>query len=309
MKPRASTFAWSDHAAALVERGLSEEDAAVVIRQTRATKAPHARARSLLPFLHARLSEEELRPLLDALVEAQARGPRAGRFVKAWRRLYVSGCPLDHIWRVLWHSFKDPDADPQDDAWLGARAATKNVEAYVALQFPRAAAAHTYGPGLGCHRLVRNARDGARKLVAVRAPTFLVEEAVDRCRAVISERLLRDVDLLARRPADGASSTTGDGDRATTALRWFDALDAVFATDRVVHDLSGDRFVLRGERTTKPRLRLRQLPAPPLPPPSGLGARIGRWSKRASIDATLADLDREEPLTWLVTVAEAAVFA
>lgn len=175
------------YASALRERGVSAHDEEVLVEMLRATPAPypagaHGEAQEpLLPFLAARLADREIALLVATVAEVHAHGPR-GHFADAWRVVYRAGCPLDHVWRTLWHSFKDPSADPQDDVWLPDAQAEDNVRAYVARKFPRSGAPNLFGPGLGCDKLVAGAQRSARNLRRVGAPLLLLVHVLNAAR-------------------------------------------------------------------------------------------------------------------------------
>ena len=307
-------FNWSGYAAALVARGLSAADARILVRQARALRAPYRTNESLLPFLHARISPDEFKVVLAAVVEAQARGPHSSRWATAWRRLYVEGCPIDHLWCVLWHSFKDPDADPQDFKWVRSPAALRNIDRYVHFQFPRSGAPGTYGPGLGCEQLLENTRRGTRELIRLHCPTVLTLQSMNWCRNVLSRKLRAQVDLAAGVSARGRDDQdeplqVPEDEIEATVVRWFFALDELRASNRVVHDLSRDRFLLRGERTTAREVRRRPLPRPPRDVADNLRSLVRRWRRKDPVNATtVAGLDEQDALSWLETVAEMAVF-
>jgi hypothetical protein len=170
---------------ALRARGMSARDAAVLARIAEDLPKPRGVDAPLFPFLHARLTKREWALVIGAVAETQARGPR-GRLASGWRLLYVAGCPIDQIWRVLWHSFKDPSADPQDDAWLAETAGLRNARRYVSLGFPTSGAPDVYGPGLGCETLLENTRSGARELLRLRAPRPLLLASVATSRGVLT---------------------------------------------------------------------------------------------------------------------------
>ncbi|MFI5298695.1 MAG: hypothetical protein ACHREM_11405 [Polyangiales bacterium] len=345
-----SADVWSDYAARLRRRGLSTRDAAALVRIAKVGPAPHGASGSLFRFIATRLPLRTWQQLLDVVVEAQTRGPQQPAWSEAWRALYVAGCPLAHISCVLFHSFADPDRNPQDRVWLRRSRALKNVRRYIDLGFPRAAAWQTYGPGLGCETLVQNARSGVRVLHDLGAPRTLLLQSVNRCRCALSPNLRAAVDDAAdvhaptfRRPPkaetdalfkklatagyerltaderlrislvlqlgadlDEVLVVDGDSEMESLAVRWFAALDALFADRRVAVDLGRDRYRLTNERARPIVYRRRSTPKPPRAAPIELQPLLARWRRRNPLgnNTNVAELDHEDPLHWLGTVAE-----
>ncbi len=289
--------AFAAYGAALRARGLPDRDVRVLVASVRRWRAPFGVEQSLLPFVHERLYLDERTPLLDAVAEAQARGPRVGPWADGWRALYTAGCPLDHIWAVLWHAFRDPSGDPQDERWLGANAGLANVHRYVTLGFPRSGAPDTYGPGLGCEQLVRNARLGTLELLRLGVEGFLVGQGIERCRAVLSPGLCAMLDARASASADD------------NPIPWLDALDRAIASREAVHDVGGDRYRLATEPGTPAIPRRRRAPAPPGDVDPDLPRLLRRWRRRRPWNTTtVADLQHTDPLAWLQLAAEMAVY-
>lgn len=345
-----SLAVWSEYEGSLIARGLLAEDARVLVGAARALQAPLGSHGPLFPFLRARLYAEDWQLVLDAVIETQARGPRQEPWSTAWRRLYVEGCPLDHLWAVLWHSFKDPEADPQDFVWLAPAVGLDNVQRIIELQFPRSSAPGTYGPGLGCQALYDNTRRGAKELIRLGAPSMPVLQNLNRCRSVLSRSLRADVDVAAglqartvarpsaealraiREKLDAAAKLSPeewetiatdsgfdegmdellalDHDVEASVERWFAALEARFASGQVVHDVGGDRFVLQREPFSMRESARRAAPRLAQEPSTALRRLVDRWRENgAPNQTTLEELELQDPLRWLATIGEMAVFA
>lgn len=280
---------YREYLAALRAQGLPARDARILVGCARSTPAPRPEDGALLPFLRSRVPGREWALLLDTVAATQARGPRREPFATAWRMLYVAGCPIEHLWRVLWHALRDPGADPQDEAWMPRAAGLANVRRYAALGFPTSGAADTYGPGLGCERLVENTRQGTRRLLELGAPAILAVQAFERCRAVLSPGLRAEVDAVA--VTDPASCAA-----------WLDALDAAMA--RAVHDPGGDRYRLASEPPTVTLPRRRRAPGPPRAVDPDVARLLARWRRKRPWNGTTAgELERTDPLQWLNLVA------
>lgn len=244
--------AYELYASLLGARGLAPGDVEVILRQAKELPAPHGVGEELVPFLERRLSREERETILTAAAEVHAHGP-TGLFAEGWRLLYVGGCPLDHVWRTLWHAFKDPEADPQDFVWLPEEEALRNVRRYAELGFPRSGAPDTYGPGLGCETLLTNTRDGSRALLQHGAPLLFVARSINACRDVLTPALRAVVDREAgidpaevvARPSRGRLDAVRAKLFARSELTDDDLRDAVWLTDHRDRD---ELLDLREER-------------------------------------------------------------
>lgn len=304
--------------AALRSRGLEPADAKVVADATFALSDVRAPNEPLVSWLVARLPEAALRLLLDVVIEAQARGPQHPERAVAWRRLYVAGCPMDNVDRILWHSFHDPKADIQDWTWVPPERAMAELERYVRLEFPRTGSMR-YGPGLGCERLWTNTLHGHREIMRIGAPFVFVGQSLNLARNVMSlrlrERVDREtglkpvliVDTIDRLPwqTELLDLDAVDGD---VQVRWFDVVEAMFERGEILHDLSGDRFIVNDEALTERTIQPRLDPPPPRPRPTKeLSTLLEAWhatSEPWMRPVATDDLDLQDPAAWLASVAE-----
>jgi hypothetical protein len=288
-------------------------------------------APQLLPLAHEMLAEADFEVLLDATVDAQAHGPFADDARAVWRVLFVEGCPLDHIWRVFFHAWKDPDSDPQDWVTVTPAVALAEARRYVALRFPRASGPW---PGLGC----RNTFDCVRARIDAFAQheslvTFHGVDEIIKLRAVMSPRLAARVDdaakvddllrvgWLASNRIDKASELFAWVDaqpRAEVfgvARRWVCMLDEELRAGHALHDVDGDRFVAIGEALERVPLCRRPEPSRPTERRGALRALIAPWDAayrppwrtEGNLDRLLDHRDWEDPLEWLESVVEIAI--
>ena len=185
--------------AGLRRRGLSPGDVDVLVRQESLLRVRGGRG-TPSAFVAEALPARARDVVLEVVLDALAAGPH-GLFEHAWRRLFAAGCPLDHLWCTLWHAFKDPAADYQDEVWLDEAVGIANVERYVALGVPRLQMPAMYGPGLGAETLLRNADDGVRALVRLDGPPTAIGHGLEAARVSLSRRARDQVDDIAGVPA------------------------------------------------------------------------------------------------------------
>lgn len=311
---------------ALRAAGIGPADADELLRHTAAAVAPGPDADGTWPRLGVWLDRERdrigrgrLERLLDDLATAQVRGPPAGPTRDVWEVLFGHGCPLDHLWRTLYHCCKDPDSDPQDRAWVPRELAVANARRYVELRFPRASGPW---PGLGCEETA--ACVAARFTTFVAYPEvvsgFMLLQELRRLRQVCSTGLLCRIDDEVGLPAkvrDGMLQ--GEWDPTAPPLlfehveevgrepvvhlvaSWIAAFEA---TEKLV-DLGRDRFVRPAEWAAPPALRLREVPAPPDGATvRALVAEVAAWSGQDAEDLFERKL-HVDPLHWLEEVVQA----
>jgi len=100
------------------------------------------------------------------------------------------------------------------------------------------------------------------------------------------------------------------------ARRWARTLSDLMTTNRAVHDVSGDRFVLSNESIDHQKPMKRSEPQAAADKRDALRTLIAPWDAAylppwgksdASLDAILDQRDYEDPLRWLESVAELAL--
>jgi hypothetical protein len=321
---------WTRYAEALASAGLAERDVVLLIEQARKVVPLFSRT-PLLPLACELLDEHAFAGLLDATVDAQAHGPSDAHARDVWRLLFVEGCPLDHIWAVFYHAFKDPESDPQDWVTVAPDVALANARRYVELRFPRVSGPW---PGLGC----QNALECVRARIEALAPRNTFPAAIGlqelcRARAVVSRRLRSQLDDATQTDAELRrrldASTVHDQallvDWAETrtrfecfdvARRWVNALDEALRQRRAVHDIGDDLFVAATEPVSTAIPARRPEPASPTDRRLPLHHLIEHWNAGFSppwnehatrVERLMEHRDWEDPLTWLESVVEVAV--
>jgi hypothetical protein len=327
------TELWERYREALARAGLSSSDALTLVHQARDKPARLGRDPPLvLPLLHRHLDGAAFSTLLDATVDAQARGPLSQPARSVWRLLFVEGCPLDHLWKVLFHAFKDPETDPQDWVTVAPDVALAEARYYSALQFPRASGPW---PGLGCQNTLACVRHRIESFAAAESlAAFHGLAELVKLRAVVSPRLCAVLDAQARLDRElpralDASNTIELApelfvwsDKRTraevfdVARRWIQTLENQLRETRAIHDVSGDRFVSPDEPLGSARPPHRAEPSRPDDRREALRELIAPWDSAwsppwdkgaDSLDALLERRDWEDPLEWLHAVAERAL--
>ena len=143
--PVTPPFSYEQYREGLVARGVAPEDATILVDRARDECALHAITASESPELlpgfaahHGELGIDDAlwALLLDEILDWEARGPISGETRSVWCHLYENGCPLDHIWGVLYHCFNDPSSDPQDFVMVDREEAERLARRYVRLRFP-----------------------------------------------------------------------------------------------------------------------------------------------------------------------------
>lgn len=323
-------FQWAAYRRELGALGLSADDVDTLERQATAAgytflvlgaSAFEPRHPSLLPFVHGARREfisGTFDLLMEDLIEWQALGPVEGRSRSVWRRLYTAGCPLDHLWRLLFDCFVAPNSDPQDWLLVSEEAALARADRYVELGFPRAR-----GPwaGFGCGAALDAVRARLTTFVACHHLDFhALGEDFMRLRRVCSESLVGRIDRRVDMPDEMRRAIRMASPESSVPLAdvplpefadaralddWYEALARDLKAGTAVRDKYSDRFILADETVRlPPRSRAPRL-APRLPAgnaASELVAMLAATSHRSP--AALFDVKRyQEPLDWFESTA------